>query len=1027
MGWFTNKSGPIESKPAPRPAQSIDTHPGRDLPTDPEIYRIGSDLLGRARAGKAGIFSAKFYSDKLMNWSMKDQDFKVQLFRFVDVFPMLRTPEQVHEHLVDYLSQPGVTLPPGMDLGLRAGGVAKTLMTKTISSQIKSMASKFIAGTDAKSALPRLRELWKDDIGFSVDLLGEACVSDNEADEYRDKYLDLINNLPGEVAAWKPNAQIETDHLGAIPRCNVSIKVSSLSAKVDPIDTEGSIRDLMTRLDPILEAAVAKGVFINFDMEQFSLKDLTIELFKRCCLKHPFHAGIAIQAYLRSGPGDAIDLARWAIENKRQVTVRLIKGAYWDYETIHAEEMGWPCPVWNEKWHTDACFEDMVDIFLDATPRTKEEGGIKLALGSHNVRSIAYALAGLKTRSLPDNAIELQMLHGMADELKHAAADKDGGWGLRIREYIPVGEMIPGMAYLVRRLLENTSNESWLVAGFAESADPAKLLIDPRAHDSGTPKPDLADLAAERHQLSPAVEGVGNGERFFTEPLRDFSQATNRESFAAALDRAEILPVDNDKHTAADAKLAIDNAEKAFLHWRNANPVLRSNVLTYAASLMRAQRDELAGIMVKEAGKSWREADGDVCEAIDFCEYYARMAPQLFERQRLGRFIGELDETFYQPRGVSVVISPWNFPLAICCGMTAAALVTGNTVVIKPAEQTPHIATRMVRIFHESLKAQMWQVEIDPMHVLQFLPGRGETVGAALVRDPRTAIIAFTGSKAVGLDIVNAAGVMHEGQMHVKKVVCEMGGKNALIVDTSADLDEAVIGVRASAFGFQGQKCSACSRCIVVDADGPSGSHITRFTERLVEATRALIVAPPTSPSCDVGPVIDDEAANKIRSMIQAGLDDGGKLVLGDADFKASDIAADAVQPKNYIPPHIFTGVLPDHRIAKDEIFGPVLAIMHAHTYDEALKLANNHAYKLTGGLYSRMPTHIERAKREFRVGNLYINRTITGALVGRQPFGGFGLSGIGSKAGGADYLLQFVEPRAICENTMRRGFAPEL
>ena len=1023
MGWFSKKSGPMSLHERP----PVEPDPVQNIAIDPEVYRIGLQLLELARAGKAGIFSAKFYSDKLMNWSMKDQDFKVQLFRFVDVFPMLTTPEQVHEHLIDYLTQPGVTLPPGMDLGLRAGGVAKGLMTKTISSQIKSMASKFIAGTDAKSALPRLKQLWDHDIGFSVDLLGEACVSDVEADEYRDKYLDLINNLPGEVSGWKANKQIETDHLGEIPRCNVSIKISSLSAKVDPIDTEGSIRDLMTRLDPILEAAIAKGVFINFDMEQFELKDLTIELFKRCCMKHPFHAGIAIQAYLKSGPDDARDLARWAIENKRQVSVRLIKGAYWDYETIHAEEMGWPCPVWNEKWHTDACFEDMVDIFLDATPRKKEEGGIKLALGSHNIRSIAYAMAGLKRRGLPENALELQMLHGMADELKYAAADDEKGPGLRIREYIPVGEMIPGMAYLVRRLLENTSNESWLVAGFAENADPTVLLADPRSHDTGNQKPDLAEIAHERHQLSPAVPGVGNGERFFTEPVRDFSQQGQREHFKLALERAEIGPVDNDKHTDADATRAIDHAEQAFDHWRSTNPILRANVLTYAANLMRSRRDELAGLMVKEAGKTWREADADVCEAIDFCEYYARLAPKLFERERLGRFIGELDEHFYQPRGVAVVISPWNFPLAICCGMTAAALVTGNTVVVKPAEQTPHIAAEMVRIFHESLKAQMWQVEIDPMHVLQFLPGRGETVGATLVRDPRTAIIAFTGSKAVGLDIIKAAGLTPEGQMHVKKVVCEMGGKNALIVDTSADLDEAVIGVRQSAFGFQGQKCSACSRCIVVDAEGPSGPHITRFTERLVEATRALVVAPPTSPSCDVGPVIDDEAASKIRSMIEAGQADGARLVLGDADFNTGDVAEGAVQPRNYIPPHIFTGVTPEHRIAREEIFGPVLAVMHAHTFDEALKIANDHAYKLTGGLYSRMPSHIERAKREFRVGNLYINRTITGALVGRQPFGGFGLSGVGSKAGGADYLLQFVEPRAICENTMRRGFAPEL
>ena len=1019
MAWFTRKQtvGPV----------GVDTSDRRDVSVDREreIFEIGTELLDLARTGKAGIFSAKFYSDKLMSWSMKDPEFKVQLFRFVDVFPMLTTPEQVHEHLVDYLSQPGVTLPPGMDLGLRAGGIAKGIMAKTISSQIKSMASKFIAGTDASSAQPRLRKLWDNSIGFSVDLLGEACVSEAEADEYLEKYLDLIQNLPAEVASWAPNAQIETDHLGPISRCNVSIKISSLAAKVDPIDTEGSIAGLMARLDPVLRSAAEHDIFINFDMEQFELKDLTIELFKRCCLKHDFHAGIAIQAYLKSGPADARDLCRWAVENGRQVSVRLIKGAYWDYETIHAEEMGWPCPVWNEKWQTDACFEEMVDIFLDAMPRMRDEGGIKLALGSHNIRSIAYALAGLRARGLPQNALELQMLHGMADELKYAAADAEKGPGLRIREYIPVGEMIPGMAYLVRRLLENTSNESWLVAGFAHDASPEELLADPRMLARGEPKPDLAEVAPERHHLSPAVEGLGDGKPFFNEPMRDFAQAEQRQAFARALAHAAVPEIDSTRATEADAKSAMDRAHAAFPAWRDADATDRARVLIRAAEMMRARRDELAGIMVKEAGKSWREADADVCEAIDFCEYYARMAPQLFVRKRLGRFIGELDETVYQPRGVAVVISPWNFPLAICCGMTAAALVTGNTVIVKPAEQTAGIAHEMAMIFHHAIKS----VSPRASDILQFLPGRGETVGAALVRDPRTAIIAFTGSKAVGLDIIQAAGVTPEGQMHVKKVVCEMGGKNAIIIDTSADLDEAVLGVRHSAFGFQGQKCSACSRCIVVDPKGPSGPHVGRFTERLVEATRALVVASPDSASCDVGPVIDDDAADKIRSMIEAGLADGARLVLGSDDFPeiAGDHTSGTVRPRNYIPPHIFTGVQPGHRIAREEIFGPVLAIMHAGSFDEALDIANTHSYKLTGGVFSRMPRHIERAKREFRVGNLYINRGCTGALVGRQPFGGFGLSGVGSKAGGADYLLQFVEPRAICENTMRRGFAPEL
>ncbi len=999
---------------------------------DPRTTELGAQMLDRARAHKSGLLSAKFYQDKLMDWSMQDHNFKVQLFRFVDAFPMLRTSDAVHEHLVDYLTQPGVRTPPGLDLGLKAGGIAKGLMTKTISGQIKGMAGNFIAGTDAASALGNLKKLWSDGIAFSVDLLGEACVSDAEADMYQAKYLDLVQNLPETVAGWSRQERLERDHLGPIARTNVSIKISSLSCKDDPIDTEGAIGDLMTRIVPILEAARARNVFVNFDMEQFETKDLTLELFFRCCELVDTEMGLAMQAYLKSGVEDARRVCEWAKRTGRIVTVRLVKGAYWDYETIHAEEMGWPCPVWNEKWQTDACFEQMTDVFLDACPKAEGEspanaeraitrrepgrGGVKLALGSHNVRSIAHALAGLEKRGLAREAIELQMLHGMADQLKHAAADM----GLRVREYVPVGEMIPGMAYLVRRLLENTSNESWLKAGFLDNADRNVLLAPPAPKAGSTPKQDLYLVAPERHALSDAPAVVGDGKAFFTEPMRDFSRKTVRESFAAAIEKAVVPRVMNDR-TPEDASRMIDAASRAFPAWRDADPARRSAVLVRAAEAMRRRRDELSGIIIKENGKDWRNADADVTETIDFCDYYARNAIRLFERHRLGRFIGELDETWHQPRGVCAVISPWNFPLAICCGMTAAALVTGNTVIVKPAEQTPGIAKVMFDILQRAIADEFAPGE--HADVLHFCPAPGETTGASIVRDPRIAVLAFTGSKAVGLDIIRAAGVTPEEQLHVKKVVCEMGGKNAVIIDTSADLDEAVLGCRASAFGFQGQKCSAASRIIVVDPEGPEGAGIRLFTERFVESTRGLVIGDPMAPGTDVGPVIDDEAAKKIRHFIELAKQEGCTLALG---MEAPSGLAERVG-KPYVGPHVFTGVRPEHTIAKEEIFGPVVAILHAPSFEAALALANSSPYKLTGGVFTRKPSHIEQAKREFRVGNLYINRGITGALVGRQPFGGFGMSGVGSKAGGADYLLQFVEPRACCENTMRRGFAPEL
>jgi RHH-type proline utilization regulon transcriptional repressor/proline dehydrogenase/delta 1-pyrroline-5-carboxylate dehydrogenase len=972
---------------------------------------IGRELLEAARAKQSSwgrLLSRAFWQDELMNWAMKDAAFKVQLFRFVDAFPSLRDPAAVHEHLVDYLTQPGVTLPPGLSMGLSAGGMgglAKGMMARTVTSQIESMAGTFIAGRDAKSAVPVLRKLWDAGMCFSVDLLGEACVSEAEVEEYRRRYLDLVETLPGAVAGWGYNAALETDAWGRVPRTNVSIKVSSLSAKLDPADWERSLDRSFESLRPILESAKRHGVLVNFDMESHGLKDLTLALFMRCCEAVEFEAGVAMQAYLRSGDEDARRIVEWSKRTGRVVTVRLVKGAYWDYETIHADSQGWPTPVWGAKRDTDACFERMARAFVEGAPGDGKggRGGVKLALGSHNLRSIGAVLAMVEARGLPASAVELQMLHGMADGLKGVMVDR----GLRLREYVPVGEMIPGMAYFVRRLLENTSNEGWLRAGFSDGASVERLLASPH----GEVKRDAtrAERAA-KHALSVAAAGVGDSTAFFTEPMRDLSDRAQREAFARAVAAAKV-PTVAVNATIKDAKDAVIRAFGTFPAWRATDVRVRAGVLVRAAELMRQRRDELSGIIIRENGKNWRNADADVCEAIDFCEYYAREAVGLFTPGRLGRFAGELNEVFHQPRGVAVVISPWNFPLAIACGMVGAALVTGNTVVFKPAEQTPGIGLELYRILQQALSEAG-----APLEVLGFVPGEGE-VGAALVRDEMVRLVAFTGSRDVGLDILRACAPRSPFEpgfvapSAVKRVVCEMGGKNAIIIDTSADLDEAVLGVRESAFGFAGQKCSACSRVIVVGDE----LHDV-FVRRLVESSRSLVVGDPTDPGVDIGPVIDDGAAKKIREYIEIGKGEG-KLELS---MLREEMGA------RYIGPHIFTGIGREHRLAREEIFGPVLAVLKAGSFEEALRIANDSDYKLTGGVYSRKPSHLKRAREEYRVGNLYLNRPITGALVGRQPFGGFGMSGVGSKAGGKDYLQQFVEPRVVTENTMRRGFAPE-
>jgi RHH-type transcriptional regulator, proline utilization regulon repressor / proline dehydrogenase / delta 1-pyrroline-5-carboxylate dehydrogenase len=518
------------------------------------------------------------------------------------------------------------------------------------------------------------------------------------------------------------------------------------------------------------------------------------------------------------------------------------------------------------------------------------------------------------------------------------------------------------------------------------------------------------------------------------EPLTDFRKAEAREAMEAALavvaDKLgqNYPPVINNrtvatptflssinpshkrqvvgqcgKTTAEHAKQAIAAAVAAFPAWRDTDPAKRAKYLFDAAKEMRRRRFELSAWQVYETGKPWREADADVAEAIDYCDYYAmemlRLAPP-----RLRNVPGEDNAYFYEPRGVTVVIAPWNFPLAILTGMTAAALVTGNPVVMKPAEQSAVIGAKLMEVFQE--------IGLPP-GVVNYLPGVGEEIGPTLVDHPDVAMIAFTGSRGVGLHINRQAAETPPGQDHVKRVLAEMGGKNAIILDDDADMDEAVHGVVWSAFGYAGQKCSACSRVIV-----PEPLH-DAFVDRLVKATRSLKIAPAEDAGSGFGPVIDQEAYKRLQQVIADGPALAKLAYAGDVSALADE--------GYYVAPHIFTEVRPDSPLAQEEFFGPILAVLQSRDLTHALEIANSTKYALTGGLYSRSPEHIARVKREFRVGNLYINRKITGALVDRQPFGGFKLSGIGSKAGGPDYLLQFVLPRTITENTLRRGFAPDV
>ena len=945
---------------------------------------LGRELLSNVQRNQQKLSSVrKNFSDRLMDWAMSDPQFKTQLFRFVDVFPTLKSSIRIHEVLLEYLKQPGVVMPIGMDWGLRAGGLMKGTLAKTISTNIMRMAKTFIAGENLVEALPKLKREWDQGVAFSVDILGEACLSDVEADLYRQRYLELIEGLADEVRWWTTQPILESDHLGPIPQCNVSIKVSSLAADLKIVDFDGTIDRLYESLQPLLHAAATRDVLINFDMEQFCYKELTLALFKKCCEQIDFPAGIALQAYLRSGPEDADHLITWARQTGRQFSVRLIKGAYWDYEVIHAQQMGWPAPVWTTKADTDACFEQMTSQFIGAIPRTIDEGGVKLALGSHNARSISHARALLEHANSPPAALEFQLLEGMADGLKRALVEANQ----RVRTYVPLGKLIPGMAYLVRRLLENTSNESWLRDSVRDLSDD-HLLAAPQFTNTGM-----------------SHRSATESSEFANEPLRDFSCADQRAAFADALEGVSLT--NHHFCSLEDAEQAVSDATQVRHDWNRHPADDRASILERVAAKMKSRRDELSGSIILQSGKTWSEADADVCEAIDFCRYYAQQARQMFGGQQLERLVGESNELNYRGAGVAAVISPWNFPLAICTGMTGAALVTGNPTIVKPAEQTTETAATMCELF--------WESGV-PKSVLHFLPGEGETVGDFLVRDPRVSLIAFTGSRDVGFEILRVAGDMQVEQPGVKKVVCEMGGKNAIIIDDTADLDEAVAGVAHSAFGFAGQKCSACSRAIVV------ADVYDAFLHRLTEMTRSLVVGDPRDPATDVGPVIDQQAADKIRRCIQIGRREN-RLVL--AKHVSDGVRQSLERP--LIGPHIFTDVQPHDFLAREEIFGPVLAVIRADTFPQALNIANNSVYRLTGAVFSRSPANLTLATQEFQVGNLYLNRESTGAIVGRQAFGGFGHSGTGTKAGGPGYLQHFVNPVVVTENTMRCGFAPDL
>jgi RHH-type proline utilization regulon transcriptional repressor/proline dehydrogenase/delta 1-pyrroline-5-carboxylate dehydrogenase len=987
--------------------------PSHTVQVETGVREWGAKIFSRVEtAGTPALFTRKGLQGALMDWAMRDERFKTQLFRFVDVLPTLTSSSEISRHLKEYLDPESVDLSPTLRAALNASSGASWLLGAGIKAQVTGLARQFMLGNDDGEIAVELRRLHDARIAFTVDVLGETVVSEAEADQYAARYLNLLSALARETARWPQPCESNLSSRGAVSQLNLSVKISALYSQIQPTDPETAIEVISERLRPILRRAKETGALINFDMESYALKNLTLRLFKSIFSESEFASGpacgIALQAYLKDAEADLNDVVAWARSQSRRFTVRLVKGAYWDYETVIAQQKDWPIPVFALKAETDANFEKLSVMLLE------NNNVLDAAFGTHNIRSIAHVLAQAERLGVNHRDFEFQMLYGMAEPIKSALLELN----CRLREYCPIGELLPGMAYLVRRLLENTSNEGFLASKFVKGVGREELLKDPREI--------IAEHEPERFE---AGQGAVGG--FHNEPPTDFTITSEREKIPAAIAQlrqqlgrryplvigkkkvstAEWLPSLNPANqneivgyvaqaTITEAEAALAAAQAAQPGWARTPVEKRAAILERVASLMPRDKAALCALEVLEAGKSWTEADGDVTEAIDFCNFYAAEMRALGAPQRTQHVPGETNVQHWWPRGVGVIIAPWNFPLAILTGMSVAAIVAGNAVLIKPSDQTPVIGGRLMDLL---LEAGL------PPGVANLVTGPGGTVGAHLVAHPKIDFIAFTGSKEVGMRIWETAARTPSAQ-GLRKVVCEMGGKNCIIVDNDADLDEAVAGCISSAFGYQGQKCSALSRLIVL------ADNYDKFLERFIGAAASMRMGPAEDPGNTLGPVISREAQQRILRMIAIGRTEA-KLAWQGRVPDSSEAC--------YVPPTIFTDVPSGSRLFRAEIFGPVLAITKAGNFDEALALANSSDFALTGGCYSRSPMNIKRVQEELVCGNLYINRGITGAIVGRQPFGGFKLSGGGTKAGGREYLQNFLVPRVVSENCLRRGFAP--
>lgn len=978
---------------------------------------ILKDLVGRVGEYRASLFEK--ISDYGLTLTAQFDLIRVHLLKFLALLPSLdhdRSGKEVKRNLLESLrrlredsealrhqrkrgSRPlpfylGVLF----SLALQVAAILPPQMLATVVRHlVRKMARRFIAGESISTSHKTLRDLRSSNRQCTLDQLGELVVSSKEADEYFEKVLQLIHGLKHHIPKGEKNS-------AGILNAHVSIKVSALGHDVRPQAFDDAYAKVAPRLRRILQEAAREEVFINVDAEHHHYRDLVLQIFGKVLMETPElqnydQTGIVVQAYLRDGSRHLMDVVELARKRNLRMPIRLVKGAYWDAETIEGEAHQFIPPQFLNKEESDLHFRQLAYLAL------QNHKHIHLAVGSHNLQDHAFVESMRKLRFPEAPVIEHQCLHMTYEALSHGLAKM--GWPTR--NYMPIGNLLVGMAYLVRRIMENSSQVG--VLSIMRSHQKASGLISPvevheKKKQSGSIvydsflteiKSDFAPARPLRLYLSDELNGLETSLNQMNQSLQSSQEkhSQSADEKVPCSSRPELLLGTYRPSSPEEAETEVVRLEAGLeaSGWgQNEKLIHRVAVMLRAADLMLLRRNDLAALMIFEAGKTMSEALADVDEAIDFINFYTRQEIKL-----------QLQNEKLTNRGVFSVIAPWNFPLAIPCGMTVAPLVAGNAVILKPAEQTPLIGQKLYELL---LEAGV------PTEVLSLIQGDGEKVAAPLVKHPRVAGIVFTGSKGVGQWIYQTAGAQTLSHYHhqmpmQKKVITEMGGKNAIIVTNNCELDETISGILYGAFGHAGQKCSAASRVIVHKEVKEA------LVSRLALAVRDLKVGESLDPSTSVNPLITAADQARVRKAVEEAKDEAirvnGKIII---DRSFEKLPGFCVGPAVFeIPAH---QAMKKESWAQREIFGPVIHIVEYESMIEAVELFNGTEYALTGGIYSQSQDDIDFLLKFLRAGNLYVNRPNTGARVAIEPFGGFKLSGTGPKAGGPEYLAQFHFPLSM-------------